>query len=145
MELLILNQNSEEINDIAELLKIGKELIEKKEFDEGKKFIKKALEKQPEDLNVLNSMGFAHGRAGEFDEAIKWYKKALAIEPNFQKALGNIGHVYEMKGDFTLAVEFYEKSLEAKSDDDSLMFPAEIIPVITEHLQKAKEAAKSGK
>ena len=140
-----MNHNIEEINDISELLKIGKDFIEKKEFDEGKKFIKKALKINPEDLNVLNSMGFAHGRAGEFDEAIKWYKKALAIEPNFQKALGNIGHVYEMKGDFALAIEFYEKSLEAKSDNEELMFPAEIIPVINEHLQKAREAAKKEK
>ncbi len=137
-----MTQNIEEIDDIEELLKIGKEYIEKKQFTEGKQFISKAFQLKPENLNVLNSMGFANGRAGDYEEAIKWYKKALDIEPNFQKALGNIAHVYEMKGDYELAVEFYEKSLKIKSKDKTLLFPEKIIPVIEEHLQKTKELMK---
>ena len=134
--------NIDEIQEVDELLKIGKDHIEKKEFEEGKKLIKKALELQPKNLSVLNSMGFAHGRMGEYEKAIEWYKKALAIEPNFQKALGNIGHVYEMKGDYQLAIEFYEKSLAVKNVDEELMFPEHIIPVIQEHLKTAQELAK---
>ena len=53
-----MTQNIEEIDDIEELLKIGKEYIEKKQFTEGKQFISKAFQLKPENLNVLNSMGF---------------------------------------------------------------------------------------
>ncbi|MHA1213049.1 MAG: tetratricopeptide repeat protein, partial [Candidatus Heimdallarchaeota archaeon] len=79
---------------------------------------------------------------GDYPEAIKYYKKALAIEPQFQKALGNIGHVYEMMEEYDLAIDFYERSLEAKPENENLRFPDNIIPIIKDHLKKARESVK---
>ena len=131
-----------DINNLEELLKIGKEYVEKERFDDGKKFIEKALSFEPNNINALNAMGFAHGRSGNYQEAIEWYKKALEIEPKFQKALGNLGHVYEMMEEFKLAIEFYEKALQVKTDNKDLKFPDEIIPVVESHLKTAREKMK---
>ena len=135
-------KNIDEISDLEELIKVGKELAEKKEFDNAKKFISKALSINPENLNALNAMGFANGRSGDYPEAIKYYKKALEIEPAFQKALGNLAHVLEMQGNYVEAIKYYEKALEVKPEDENLRFPDEIIKVVKDHLQKCRELAK---
>ncbi|NHJ47944.1 MAG: tetratricopeptide repeat protein [Asgard group archaeon] len=133
------DKDIDKITDVDELIKLSREYIENQQFDEGIKFVTKALELKPDDLNILNSMGFAYGRSGNYEEAIKYYKKALEIEPNFQKALGNLGHVYEMQEKFEEAIEYYERSLEAKPEDEDLCFPENIVGVVKEHLHKARE------
>ena len=131
----------DEIDDPEELVKIGREFAGKEEYETAIKYIEKALSLKPDDLNALNSLGFANGRSGNFEEAIKCYKRAIEIEPQYQKALGNLAHVYQMQERFDEAIEFYEKSLNANPENEDLRFPPDIIKVVEDHLEKTKEQA----
>ena len=46
-------RNINEIDDLEELIKLGKELAEKKEFGDAKKFIAKALKINPNEFMVM--------------------------------------------------------------------------------------------
>lgn len=72
------------------------------------------------------------------------HRYSLDVPLNFQRALGNLGHVFEMEGNYAEVVEFYEKSLAVSPDSEELRFQPEVIEVVKEHLQKAREKA-SGK
>lgn len=129
----------EEIEEKEELAKIGRELANKEQYKEAIEYLEKALQKDPKDIQILNSLGFANGRSGKYEKAKEWYKKALEIEPKFQKALGNIGHVLEMEGNYEEAIKNYEKALSIEVEDENLKFPKNVIKVVEEHLQKAKD------
>ena len=134
-----LENQLEKLSNPDDLIKIGKELAEKQQYDFAIKYIEKALKLDPNVHNALNALGFANGRSGNYPEAIKCYEKALELKPNFQKAMGNLGHVYQLKEDYQKAVEHYEKALQMNPEDESLKFPEEIIKVVKEHLENAKK------
>ncbi|GAX63009.1 hypothetical protein SCALIN_C46_0013 [Candidatus Scalindua japonica] len=47
---------------------------------------KKALEKNPQDINILYQLGISYIKLKEFDKAVSAFKTALKIKPNYSKA-----------------------------------------------------------
>ena len=67
-------------------------------FSEGLDIMKKALEKRPSDIGLIDMIAEACYDAGKFDDAISFYNKILAIDEKKAEALYMMGMAYQKKG-----------------------------------------------
>jgi Tetratricopeptide repeat len=60
--------------------------------------LQQVLQRQPDNADVLNLMGFSNRKLGKQSEALGYYKKALALQPHHIGANEYLGELYlEMK------------------------------------------------
>jgi tetratricopeptide (TPR) repeat protein len=85
----------------------------KEDYDEAISNYKELLEKEPDNLIVLISLGDAYFDMGMNTEAIKVYSRALSIYPDNVTVRTDLGTAYRRIGDSDRALEEYLKSLEA--------------------------------
>ena len=71
----------------------------------------KGLEAEPNNVELLNSMGFALFQQGKSDEAIAALEKALKVDPNHWKSHNNLALASIDIGEFELAEAHYRESL----------------------------------
>ncbi len=83
-------------------------LIEAEKFDQAIDKLGKALEKDPQDADLLNLMAFSNRKLGRFDSAMEYYQKALAIEPDHRGANEYLGELYLQLGQLDKAEERLE-------------------------------------
>ena len=75
--------------------------------------MKKAIELNPEDVLVLNYLGYTWAEMGvQLDEAEDLIARALKIAPNDGFYIDSLGWVYYQKGDYPRAVEQLERAVE---------------------------------
>jgi tetratricopeptide (TPR) repeat protein len=86
-------------------------------YEEAIKYINKALENKPDDINLLNNKGSYLFRLKKFEDSIKCFDKALNINKDDYYALSNKGVVLHNLGRFKEAIEYYDKALKIKPDD----------------------------
>ncbi|TNC81204.1 MAG: hypothetical protein C9356_10065 [Oleiphilus sp.] len=72
---------------------------------------KKGLEAEPENVEILNSMGFSLFQLGKSNEAVASLEKALAIDPKHYKAHNNMALASIDMGELELAEIHYRESL----------------------------------
>ena len=60
---------------------------------DAKNLLKKALELEPNNFNVLNNLGLISANSGENKDAEIYYKKALELRPDFLDAQINFGNL----------------------------------------------------
>ena len=87
-------------------------------YEEGKRpeainEFKLALELDPNNANVLNSLGVCYGLQSQYDSAIAEFQKAIAIDPGEYMALYNLGLVH-------LLIEQRDRALEYFLDADKI-------------------------
>ncbi|MEP0202188.1 MAG: tetratricopeptide repeat protein [Halioglobus sp.] len=75
------------------------------------KAYERGLEVEPENVELLNSMGFALFQQGKSEEAVAALEKALAIDPKHWKAHNNMALASIDLGEFELAEAHYRDSL----------------------------------
>ncbi len=83
-------------------------LIEAEKFDQAIAKLGEALEKKPDNADLLNLMAFSHRKLGRFDTAMEYYQKALAIEPDHRGANEYLGELYLQLGQLDKAEERLE-------------------------------------
>ncbi|MBW2624412.1 MAG: tetratricopeptide repeat protein, partial [Deltaproteobacteria bacterium] len=108
----------------------------------------KALELNPDDLNVLNSLGVCYGHQGLTDEALGCFNRALELDPENLMAFFNLGFILAMADRPQEALENFRRAVEidpgnfdalfqfGKTALDLEMLEAEAIT----HLRRAIEA-----
>ena len=84
------------------------DLIEAEKFEQAIGELGEALEKDPEDADLLNLMAFSNRKLGRFDTAMEYYQKALAIEPDHRGANEYLGELYLQLGQLDKAEERLE-------------------------------------
>jgi tetratricopeptide (TPR) repeat protein len=87
-------------------------------YEEGKRQeaineFKLALELDPNNANVLNSLGVCYGLQSQYDSAIAEFQKAIAIDPGEHMTLYNLGLVH-------LLIEQRDRALEYFLDADKI-------------------------
>jgi tetratricopeptide (TPR) repeat protein len=87
-------------------------------YEEGKRpeainEFKLALELDPNNANVLNSLGVCYGLQSQYDSAIAEFQKAIAVDPGEYMALYNLGLVH-------LLIEQRDRALEYFLDADKI-------------------------
>ena len=83
-------------------------LIEAEKFDKAIAELGEALEKKPDNADLLNLMAFSHRKLGRFDAAMEYYQKALAIDPDHRGANEYLGELYLQLGQLDKAEERLE-------------------------------------
>jgi tetratricopeptide (TPR) repeat protein len=119
-----------------------------KDFDTYSRLVNEALEKNPNNADLIYNLGVISADAGKLDEAEKHYKRTLAIDPNYFNANLNLAELklradekwvtemnklgtsekdnkrYEVlkatrEKNFKETLPYLEKALEIKPDDDA--------------------------
>src|SRR5215467_13478066 len=79
---------------------------------QGERTARRALELNPNSVEGLLALGFAHGQAGRNAEAIRSLRQAVMEAPNSEFAWDLLGYVYHYAGLNDLAEHAYRRSLE---------------------------------
>ena len=90
--------------------------MKNKEFAKAVEFLSLALEKEPENLGTLNSLGTCYMALNNTEEAIKTYKKVIELHPENAMAYFNIGSAYQIQKNHELACEYLRKATDIEED-----------------------------
>ncbi len=74
----------------------------------------KGLEIEPENINLINSLGVCFGVMGQLDRAKLEFEKAMDINPDELIVIYNLGLLYQIEGDIGKAVMYLKKAHGSK-------------------------------
>jgi len=77
----------------------------KKNYEKAQKFLMKSNEKNPNDADTLNYLGFTTRKLGDYENGEKYYLKGLAINPNHNGINEYLGELYVATNRIKLAKE----------------------------------------
>lgn len=85
---------------------------------EGISWLNRALEKDPENPNALNSLGYILAEQGVLlDKALSFCRKALNLKPDTPAYLDSVGWVYHRMGLDKQALTYLQKAVAAEPDN----------------------------
>jgi tetratricopeptide (TPR) repeat protein len=67
-------------------------------LDEAFKMLRRAVELQPEDGYIVDSLGWAHYKLGHYDEAVKLLERAIELKPGDPVINDHLGDAYWQAG-----------------------------------------------
>ena len=70
----------------------------------------RGLEIEPDNINIINSLGVCFGVSGELDKAKNQFEKAHKLNPNELMVLYNIGLLYKIQKDSDNAIIYLQKA-----------------------------------
>jgi tetratricopeptide (TPR) repeat protein len=76
----------------------------------------RALERDPENPEILMDLGNAYYDREDWDRAVALYEKARRKAPKNPNLLSDLGAAHRNRGEFDLAVAFFQKAREANPD-----------------------------
>jgi tetratricopeptide (TPR) repeat protein len=84
-----------QIGGFSENLQLGMACINNQNWAQAIEAFEKCLSEQPENIEVLNALGWAYLNSNQANKAFSTWKKALKIDPRNQSALSNMvqGHL----------------------------------------------------
>ncbi len=85
---------------------------------DAEKMIRLALEAQPDDGNITDSLGWVLFKQGKFTEALKVLKRAVEMSPGVAEIRDHLGDAYKSTGDQEKAVETWRQALELNPDPE---------------------------
>lgn len=116
--LKILDKNPD---DVGALNALGYTLTDRTlRFDEAEKYLRKALQLQPDEAVVIDSYGWLQFKQGKFDVALEYLKKAFDKQPENEIA-AHIAEVLWVTGKQKEAKEFFEPIFKKFPDDEYLL------------------------
>ncbi len=86
-----------------------------KRFDDAIALWEKALEVNPQEIEVLYSLGLIYFEIKKYEESIDFLKQLLDLSPGHFKAMLIVGTAYIKLRKFELAEEYIQKSIEINS------------------------------
>lgn len=89
-------------------------------YQEAYILIKRALELNPDDFYILDSMGWVLYRLGRLKEAVEYLRRAQQIR-NDPEVAAHLGEVLWMMGDKAEARRVWESALKERPDDERLL------------------------
>jgi tetratricopeptide (TPR) repeat protein len=99
---------------------------------------KRALELDPSNVNVHNSLGVCYGLQNEYETAIEEFKKVVSIDPGEYMAMFNLGLVHTLRGQPEEALKFFLKADKINGDVYELAFQCGKLYFESGDLEKAK-------
>ena len=89
-------------------------------YEEAYGYIKQALELNPNDFYILDSMGWVLYRLGRLEESVEYLNKALDARRDPEIA-AHLGEVLWVKGDKEAAKTIWDTALQETPEDDRLL------------------------
>ena len=81
----------------------GRKAVDAKNWTVAVKSFSSAAQRNPNNADIQNYLGYAYRKSGKLDLAFKHYKRALDLNPRHRGAHEYIGEAYLMKGDLQSA------------------------------------------
>ncbi len=114
--------NSFAVFDAVTLNISGDELYQKNDIKGAIEEYKKGLKLDPENTNLLNSLGVCYGMQGKLDLALLCFEKAIQKDPEELMAVYNAGYVYMLKKDYKTALGFFARADAIEPDVFEVIF-----------------------
>lgn len=96
--------------------------LKKNEFEKGIEIVKDWLEKNPEDPDALNFIGYSYVEKGiNLDLAENFLNKALTLKPDDPYIMDSLAWLHYMKKEYQKALEI-QKKVVLKVNDDATIF-----------------------
>ena len=99
---------------------VGKEYVDKKEYELAASFYQKALEFRPGYFYASNDLALTYMNLDKLDFAEAQFKKTLAINENYIQAHLGLANLYRKLGLFDKAVFTLKRALAVKQEDTPL-------------------------
>lgn len=96
---------------IKQLLALGREHYEKREFDKAEHYLKQVADRDVRFADVYNMLGVIHHDRGRFDDAQAAFEEALNINPNYTEAALNLAVTYNDLGRYDDAKRIYQAAM----------------------------------
>ena len=107
-----------------QLLTLGREHYEKREFDKAEHYLRQLLERDDATFaDVYNMMGVIHHDRGRFEEAQGAFEEALKINPNYTEAALNLAVTYNDLGRYDEAKNIYRAALSRGEESPGQLDP----------------------
>ena len=78
--------------------------------------IKKQLEKDPDNIDLLNDLGVGYFLAGDYTNSVLVLKKAVTIKPDETKCLYNLANSYSELEQYEQAIQYYHDAIDQTPD-----------------------------
>ena len=89
-------------------------------LEEALEMIEKAVEAQPQDGYIVDSLGWAFYKLGRIDEAVKTLEQAVLLRPNDAEINDHLGDAYWKVGRFNEARFQWQRALAMKPEADQV-------------------------
>lgn len=108
-----------------QLLSLGREHYEKREFDKAEHYLGSVLERNQtvRYADVYNMLGVIHHDRGRFEDAQGCFEEALAINPNYTEAALNLAVTYNDLGRYDEAKKIYKAALSRGEESPGQLDP----------------------
>jgi tetratricopeptide (TPR) repeat protein len=116
----------------------GDKLYENGDIQGAVDELKTALELDPANVNVHNSLGVCFGILGDYGPAIESFKAAISIEPEEYMALYNLGLVFMLTDKRDQALELFLKADKINGDAYEVTFQTGKLYLDLGDLEKAR-------
>ena len=118
------SSSSSNYDKAVKLIKSAKKYEQKEKADKAKKNYKKAQklliksnDKNPNNADTLNYLGFTTRKLGDYENGEKYYLQGLAIEPNHKGINEYLGELYVATNRINLAKERLEVLSSCNCDE----------------------------
>ncbi len=110
---------------------LGDSLMTRHQFRQAQQAYRKASDLEPEDVALLNSIGYAAGQAGDLDAATSALRRYSALRPKEANPLDSMGDVHLAAGRLADAENFY---LQADKKDPHFQNDGALLKAALAHL-----------
>lgn len=106
---------------------------------EALRFFKKATEKHPYDLDMLEKLGSTHLALQNLVPARQTFEFILQENPKRPRALTNLGYIYAIQGSLSAAEIFYQKALDLDPDFEQALINLAALRIAEKKNRAAKK------
>lgn len=104
------------MNDFGKLSEMGRDYAHKGEYQLSSMVLKRALELQPDNVELLSYYGFINFFLSNFEESRVVNEKVIAIDPDNAYAYKGLGLVLYKSGEMKKSIECLEKAINLAGD-----------------------------
>jgi tetratricopeptide (TPR) repeat protein len=96
---------------------LGVSAIQEGNYDEAKRELELALQREPLYFAAMGNLGVAYARIGDTAKAIAWFQRATDLNPEYEQGHLNLGVLLAASGSFQAADEELGRALVIEPDD----------------------------
>ena len=127
-----------------QLLALGREHYEKREFDKAEHYLLQVVDRGVEFADVYNMLGVIFHDRGQFEEAQAKFESALAINPRYTEAALNLAVTYNDLGRYDEAKKIYQGAIAAGEEAPGKMDPFVKGKIANLHAETAQAYSDAG-
>lgn len=129
-------------NDYAFYYIAGTACMAAQDFEGSIEYIEKAIELDPQNVQLYNNLGTAYLTTGKLEKALEVYQKSIELQPSDSLAYFNIASIYQMQEQHEQACEYFAKAHKLEPDDDSYIIAWAISEIKANRILEAIEHYK---